>query len=165
MVTALRIGELAKATGVEVETIRYYEKSGLLPPPGRSGNGYRAYGKEHLERLAFVRHCRALDIPLAAVSQLLDFVANPQSDCGEIDQLIDSQLLRVRARLASLKALERQLSSLRSRCATRHLAGDCGILHELVAAAHGESCACHPVVSANSFPDSRKKTDSSKARE
>jgi len=156
MSTALRIGELAKATGVEVETIRYYEKSGLLPPPGRSGNGYRAYGQEHLERLAFVRHCRALDIPLAAVRQLLDFVADPQSDCGEIDQLIDSQLLRVRARLASLNALERQLSSLRSRCATRHLAGDCGILHELVAAAHGESCACHPVVAGDNGPESRK---------
>ena len=152
MSTALRIGELAKATGVEVETIRYYEKSGLLPPPGRSGNGYRAYGKDHLERLAFVRHCRALDIPLAAVRQLLDFVANPQSDCGEIDQLIDSQLMRVRARLASLKALERQLSSLRSRCATRHLAGDCGILHELVAAAHGESCACHPEMQGDGAP-------------
>lgn len=141
MDTTMRIGELATATGVDVETIRYYEKVGLLSNPARSSNGYRAYGNEHLERLAFIRHCRALDIPLAEIQRLLTFVAHPQLDCGEIDELIDTQLLKVRARLTSLQALEQQLVALRSRCETRHLAGECGILHELVAAAHGEACA------------------------
>lgn len=141
MGTTMRIGELATATGVDVETIRYYEKVGLLSNPARSSNGYRAYGNEHLERLAFIRHCRALDIPLAEIQRLLTFVAHPQFDCGEIDELIDAQLLKVRARLTSLQALEQQLVALRSRCETRHLAGECGILHELVAAAHGEACA------------------------
>ena len=139
----MRIGELGKATGVDVETIRYYEKISLLPPPGRKENGYRAYGPAHLETLAFIRHCRSLDIPLAEVKRLLDFVANPESDCSDIDRLIDAQLARVRARLQSLQALERQLAVLRGRCGASHLAGDCGILHELVAAAHNESCACH----------------------
>lgn len=139
----MRIGELARATGVDVETIRYYEKSGLLPVPAREANGYRVYGAQHLERLAFIRHCRALDMPLAAVARLLDFVANPQADCGDINELIDMQLARVRARLASLRALERQLGALRQRCEGPHVAAECGILHELVAAAHGEACACH----------------------
>lgn len=58
METVMRIGELGQATGVDIETIRYYEKAGLLPNPARSGNGYRAYGRAHLERLAFIRHCR-----------------------------------------------------------------------------------------------------------
>ncbi|MDE2598409.1 MAG: Cd(II)/Pb(II)-responsive transcriptional regulator [Rhodocyclaceae bacterium] len=139
----MRIGELGQAAGVDVETIRFYEKSGLLPAPARSENGYRAYGSTHLERLAFIRHCRALDIPLSEVQRLLEFVEHPNADCGDIDQLIDTQLAKVRARLKSLKALEKQLSSLRGRCGAKHIAGECGILHELVAAAHKEACVCH----------------------
>jgi Cd(II)/Pb(II)-responsive transcriptional regulator len=140
----MRIGELGQAAGVDVETVRFYEKSGLLPAPARSENGYRAYGPPHLERLAFIRHCRALDIPLNEVKRLLEFVAQPNADCGDIDRLIDRQLTKVKARLKSLKALERQLTSLKGRCGDSHTAGECGILQELVAAAHGEACACHP---------------------
>lgn len=139
----MKIGELAQAIGVDVETIRYYEKSGLLPPPARESNGYRRYGPPHLDRLAFVRHCRALDMPLADVKRLLDFLVHPGGDCADVDGLVDEQLRRVRARLASMKALERQLVRLRSRCDSRHAGGACGILRELVAAAHGEACACH----------------------
>jgi Cd(II)/Pb(II)-responsive transcriptional regulator len=140
----MRIGELGKATGVDVETIRYYEKYGLLPNPMRSENGYRSYNKLHLERLAFIRHCRALDVSLADVKQLLNFLVQPNVDCVEIDQLVDAQLARVRARLESMRALERQLSALRRQCNSDHIVSECGILHDLVAAAHGESCACHP---------------------
>lgn len=139
----MRIGELAKATGVDVETIRYYEKAKLLSAPMRSDNGYRAYTQAHLERLAFIRHCRALDIPLADVQRLLSFVDSPQSDCEEINHLVDAQLTKVRARLSSMQALERQLVALRNQCMAPHTASECGILHELVAAAHGEACACH----------------------
>src|SRR5690606_17153084 len=141
--TAMRIGELGQAAGVEIETIRYYERERLLPAPARSENGYRAYNQGHLERLAFIRHCRALDISLAEIKRLLEFVAHPEADCGDIDRLIDVQLTKVRARLKSLKALEKQLASLRGRCGANHIAGECGILHELVSAAHGEACACH----------------------
>ena len=139
----MKIGELSQATGVDVETIRYYEKSGLLSPPPRDANGYRAYGQPQLEQLAFVRHCRSLDIPLADVRRLLEFVGSPAADCGDIDQLIDAQLVRVRARLKSLRALERQLAALRAQCDSDHQAQTCGILEELVSAAEGEACACH----------------------
>lgn len=139
----MRIGELAKATGVDVETIRYYEKAQLMSAPTRSDNGYRAYTQAHLERLAFIRHCRALDIPLADVQRLLSFLDSPQSDCDEINLLVDTQLAKVRARLASMQALERQLMALRGLCSVPHTASECGILHELVAAALGEACACH----------------------
>lgn len=139
----MRIGELGRTTGVDIDTIRYYEKQGLLPLPERMPNGYRAYGAAHLERLAFIRHCRALDMPLAEIKRLLDFVAHPEADCGDINRLIDEQLKRVRARLESMRALEKQLAALRARCEAGHTAADCGILHELVAAAHGEACACH----------------------
>lgn len=140
----MRIGELGLATGVDVETIRYYEKEGLLPKPARSDNGYRSYGAAHLECLAFIRHCRALDLPLNEVRRLLDFVEHPEKDCGDIDRLIDGQLAKVRARLESMQALEKQLAALRGRCGEHHAASECGILHDLVAAAHNEACACHP---------------------
>lgn len=139
----MRIGELSQATGVDVETIRYYEKKGLLPEPVRSANGYRAYDSPHLERLAFIRHCRALDIPLADIMRLLEFVVHPEANCGDIDRLIDMQLARVQARLQSIQVLEQQLLALRGQCKAHHTASECGILHELVAAAHGEACACH----------------------
>ncbi|MCY1460323.1 Cd(II)/Pb(II)-responsive transcriptional regulator [compost metagenome] len=82
-------------------------------------------------------------MPLAEVGRLLDFVTHPEADCGGINRLVDEQLARVRARLNSLHALEKQLTALRARCKIGHVAADCGILHELVAAAHGEACACH----------------------
>lgn len=139
----MRIGELSKLTGVEVENIRYYEKEALLPAPTRGENGYRAYGQAQLERLAFIRHCRALDMPLADIRRLVDFIDHPRAHCGDVDHLIDDQLGRVRARLESMRALEKQLAALRRQCDSRHSTQRCGILHELVAAAHGEACACH----------------------
>lgn len=141
----MRIGQIAAATGLDVETVRFYEKQGLLAPPMRSANGYRTYGSAHLERLAFVRHCRSLDMALADIRRLLELLDRPASECGDVNHLIDTQLERVRARLASLKALEKQLGSLRASCAAPQGAKQCGILAELVQAAHGEACACHPV--------------------
>jgi DNA-binding transcriptional MerR regulator len=147
----MRIGELSKATGVDIETIRFYEKSGLLPGPARSDNGYRDYAHAHLERLAFIRHCRALDMSLADVSQLLASLdTEDTAQLAQVDGLVEAQLARVRARLASMLALEQQLVALKARCDGRHhlhphTTGSqaCGVLQELVAAAHGEACACH----------------------
>lgn len=139
----MKIGELSSATGVDVGTIRFYERSGLLAAPLRQPNGYRSYGPEHLEGLSFVRHCRALDMPLADIQRLLDFTHHPAQDCGDIDQLVDAQIERVRARLHSLQALEKQLVVLRAKCGAGPHAGACGILGELVSAAQGEACVCH----------------------
>ena len=139
----MQIRQVAQATGVDVETIRYYEKQGLLPPPARRGNGYRDYDHSHVQRLAFVKHCRSLDMPLADVARLLEFVDQPDRPAEDVDRLVDEQLDRVRARLASMRALEKQLVQLKSRCDGHHEGHPCGILNELVAAATGEACACH----------------------
>lgn len=140
----MKISDLSRATGVDVATIRYYEKAGLLPPPARHANGYRSYEASHLERLAFVRHCRALDMPLADVKSLLEVVDGRADPASGVDAVVDDQLQRVRARLKSLRALEKQLTRLRRSCDEDHAAHPCRILEELVAAAHGEACACHP---------------------
>ncbi len=134
----MRIGELGKAAGVGSETIRYYERAGLLPPPRRQANGYRSYGTAHVERLSFIRHCRALDMPLADVRLLLDFLDHPRRDCGDVNRLIVEHLARVRARLKSMRALERQLKNLRGRCDAQRATTSCGILRELVTAVQDE---------------------------
>ncbi|MBL8522726.1 MAG: Cd(II)/Pb(II)-responsive transcriptional regulator [Betaproteobacteria bacterium] len=140
----MKIGEIARLTNTPVETIRYYEREGLLLAPDRADNGYRTYGQRELERLALIRHCRALDMPLAEIRVLVDFIDKPRRNFHEVDLLVEEHLKRVKARLKSMRALEKQLIHLRARCDSRHLNGECGILQELVAAAHGEACACHP---------------------
>lgn len=139
----MRIGQLSEATGVDVETIRYYEKIGLLAKPERGDNGYRQYDDASLQKLAFIRHCRALDIPLADIKQLLAFAEHPELDCGGVDRLIALQLARVQARLKSLAVLERQLIALHGQCNVGSTVENCGILNELVAAARHEDCVCH----------------------
>lgn len=127
----MRIGELSTAADVDVETIRYYEKIGLMPAPERGANGYRSYSSKQLAQLTFIRHCRALDIGLADIRRLLEFSNHPDASCGDINQLIDEQLERVRSRLNSLHALERQLQELRSCCTGNRAMHGCGILNEL----------------------------------
>ena len=149
----MRIGELAKATGIDVETLRYYERVGLVQRPARQANGYRAYGQDAIERANFIRHCRTLDMGLEDIKRLLDFTSKPDADCLDVNHLLDEHLVRVRAKLKSLRTLEKQLARLRSQCDTGHRAADCGILQELVAAAHGEACACHPSDGNTSLPN------------
>ena len=140
----MRIGELAHQAGVDVQTVRYYEREGLLAAPSRSPSGYRAYGPEHLERLNFVRHCRSLDMSLAEIKRLIDLSSDARVSCEQVDQLVRAHLERVRAKRLALENLEAQLATLSAQCASGHRVADCGILGELIHAAHGEACACHP---------------------
>ena len=135
----MRIGELARITATSVESIRHYERLGLLPAPARSDSGQRRYTEAHLERLAFVRHCRSLDIALADIARLLAVADRPEAACADVDRLIDTQLDRVRSRIAALRRLESQLDTLRGCCGTPRRADQCGILRELFDAAHGEA--------------------------
>ena len=127
-----------------MQTVRYYEREGLLEAPARTGSGYRAYGPAHLERLNFVRHCRSLDMPLAEVKRLLELSGEKGISCDEVNALVRAHLARVQAKRKSLEDLERKLAALNAQCESGHRVADCGILEELIHAAHGEACACHP---------------------
>jgi Cd(II)/Pb(II)-responsive transcriptional regulator len=133
----MRIGELARQAGVDVQTVRYYEREGLLEAPARTASGYRAYGPQHLERLNFVRHCRSLDMSLAEVKRLIDLSADTSVSCDEVDGLVRSHLERVRAKRAALEALEARLCLLSAQCESGQRVADCGILGELISAAQG----------------------------
>ena len=127
----MRTGELSRAAGVHVETIRFYERQGLLPCPKRLANGYRSYGARHVERLTLIRQCRALDMSLADVRLILRCMAEPAESCRDVTFLIDSHLETLRARLEGLHLLERRLSQLRAECGDFRMHGDCGILRGL----------------------------------
>ena len=129
----MRIGELAVATQTTVETIRFYEREGLLPAPARSTGNYRQYTPVHAERLAFIRHCRNLDMTMDEIRQLLQFRDAPGADCGQVDALLDEHIEHVAQRIRELRKLERELRTLRARCAAPGAA--CGILEELDGAA------------------------------
>ena len=139
----MRIGELATQVGCDVQTIRFYEREGLLAEPRREPSGYRAYAAEHLERLQFIRHCRSLDIPLPEIRALLDFAATPDRSCAQVNALLDDHIDTVRRRLRALQALEHQLVALRRQCD-----GDpshaCAILQSFMTATGEHACACHP---------------------
>lgn len=133
MTTGLKIGELAQKTDCPVQTIRYYEHEGLLPEPARTEGNYRLYGDTHLERLSIIRRCRSLDMTLDEIRTLLKFRDAPEENCAEVNILLDSHIDHVGARIAELKALEKELKQLRRTCDEVHAAKDCGILNNLAA--------------------------------
>ena len=131
----MKIGELAKATGTQTETIRYYEREQLLPAATRTESNYRVYDDSHVERLAFIRHCRCLDMTLDEIRVLLHFKDAPGENCGAVDALLQAHIGHVVSRIRELQALEVELRSLQEQCSPGHLAGDCGILGGLATAA------------------------------
>lgn len=140
----MKIGEIAALTRVDTQTLRYYEKIGLLPAPLRAANGYRSYPDQTVERIRFIRHCRALDISLEEVAHILALSARPDADCEDINLILDRHLLQVREKQRQLAELEAQLQSLRSQCDDHRRTADCGILKDLMQAATGSDCSCHP---------------------
>lgn len=128
----MKIGELAKQVGFTVETIRYYEKEGVLHPALRDpANNYRRYDHSHLERLIFIRRCRTLAMTHDEIQVLLQARIQPDASCETINELIDEHIHHVQARIAELQILETQLIELRGQCRAAHTTRDCGILREL----------------------------------
>lgn len=134
MSALFRIGELARRTGCQAETIRYYESEGLLPAPGRSDANYRLYGEPHAERLGFIRHCRALDMTLDEIRALLA-LRDGAADCSGVNALLDEHIGHVAAKIAALQELQAELQALRARCNSTRPAGDCEILQGLAGGA------------------------------
>ena len=127
----MRIGELSSQSATTAETIRYYEKQGLMPLPVRSTNNYRAYSQQHLERLLFIRNGRRLGMSLSELRTLLQFKDSSIEGCELVNELLDQQIGQVCLRIEELTDLKRELESLRERCAGGLSSAQCGILCEL----------------------------------
>src|SRR5580704_19619749 len=131
MNNSLKIGEVAKRAGCLVETIRYYEREGLLLEPARSEGNYRLYTDIHVKRLQFIRHCRVLDMTLEEIQNLLRFRDAPDENCSEVNALLDEHIEHVSNRIKDLRFLQKDLRRLRSLCERAQAAKDCRILQSL----------------------------------
>ncbi len=111
----LSIGQLAEAAGVHVETIRYYERRGLLPEPPRSAGGYRQYGPDDVGRLEFIRRAKALGFTLSEVAELLR--GDSPSDAGSVRSVVLRKLEVIEARQRELAGVRARLARLADICA------------------------------------------------
>ncbi|WP_047396039.1 helix-turn-helix domain-containing protein [Chitinibacter sp. ZOR0017] len=121
--------QLAQASGVHAETIRYYERIGLLPAPPRAANGYRRYGADAVTRLGFIRRARELGFAIEDIRGLLDLAAHPDAPCRDADALVQRQLEAVAARIRDLQALHSALQTLAG--CDSDAAGHCRLLETL----------------------------------
>lgn len=110
------IGELSKRTGCHIETIRYYEREGILPAPPRTAAGHRVYAEKHLKCLTFVRRCRALGFSLAGIRMLLDLTENETESCPVVREHALVQVAEIRRKIEALNHMEKALSSMVDQC-------------------------------------------------
>lgn len=127
---SLTIGALSDRTGVNIETIRYYERIKLLPPPPRTAGNQRVYGEEHLKRVHFVRRARELGFTIEDIRAMLTLIDRHTVTCGEVLGIADRQLAGVRAKLTDLKRLERALKKMTASCSGGTVP-DCPLLEAL----------------------------------
>lgn len=150
----MKIGEISKATGIPVETIRYYEKIGLVPKPERQASGYRQYRQSHLDRLLFIKRCRNLDMAQDEIRELIRLADQPDADCSEVDALLARHLNHVRERLRELASLEDTLEQLQQACSEGRTVSECGILGGLTS----EAAVDQPAVNHNHIPGTHHHT-------
>ncbi len=126
----MRIGELARATGTKAETIRYYEREGILPAADRTDSNYRDYSDEHLATLTFVRRARELGFSMAQVRELLTLSDHEDKPCDDVDELVQRQMVEVQRKIADLEALRDELGQMLQSCQADKI-GDCRIVESL----------------------------------
>ncbi len=129
MSNPLTIGTLAKQSGVNLETIRFYERSGLLPAPQRSAAGYRHYQEMDVRRLRFIRRGRELGFSLEEIRSLLDLASHPESPCASADQMVREHLDTIEARIRDLQNMQAELHKIAG-CQSGH-AEHCRLLEAL----------------------------------
>ncbi|WP_456062128.1 MerR family transcriptional regulator [Croceibacterium mercuriale] len=126
----LKIGDLANATGTKVETVRYYERIGLLPEPERTSSNYRSYSSGHLDRLNFIRHARGLGFDIADIRSLLGLADEPEGDCTEVDRIASGHLEAVERKISRLIVLRDELTRMIGQCRGGQV-GSCRIMNVL----------------------------------
>lgn len=124
----LTIGQLAKAVGVNIQTVRFYERLKLLVPTARRPSGYRLYGEEAQQRLRFIKNAQALGFTLQEIAELLDLQVSNMARCGDVQRKAQAKLVQVEAKIKDLRALDRALQGLIRACRAGQPTDRCPIL-------------------------------------
>lgn len=126
----LQRAELARRTGCNLETIRYYEKTGMMPDPPRTASGYRVYDDAHISRLRFILRARELGFSIEQIRGLLDLVDGGTQTCAEVKERTEQHLADVRAKIADLKRIEKALAATAAQCSGEDIP-ECPVLEAL----------------------------------
>ena len=126
--TAMKIGEVARRSGTGIETIRFYEREGLLPPPHRRPSGYRQYDEGTVERLDYIRRAKELGFTLAEVRDLLE-LSSAASTCEHVRQRAEAKIADIEGRIRSLQQMRRSLGVIVKRCRAKDSTEDCPLVH------------------------------------
>ena len=127
----MKIGELSKRTHCSIQTIRYYEKEGLLKSTLRSEGNFRLYNEDAVKELNFILRCRSLDISLSEIRQLKDLTYKPDENCMDVNSIFDKHINQVDLKIKELRELKKQLKKLREKCSDQNIVNECGIIQEL----------------------------------
>lgn len=127
----MKIGDLASAAGVNPQTVRYYEKRGLLPKPRRTDAGYRRYDSSSIVRLRFIRRAQAVGFSLREIDQLLSLRYDDASSCNEVKHIAAAKATEVRERIAQLRIVERVLNRMIHNCDKSSQSSECALLDAL----------------------------------
>lgn len=127
----MKIGELSKRCDCSIQTIRYYEKEGLLAPAQRSEGNFRLYDQQAFQHLLFIKRCRNLDISLNEIRELIQLKISPQRQCENINHIFDHHLQHVELKIKELNKLKIQLQDLRQNCTDKQIVENCGIIQQL----------------------------------
>ncbi|MDX8379955.1 MAG: helix-turn-helix domain-containing protein [Gallionella sp.] len=131
-ITRFSIGQLAKQVKCKVETVHYYEKSGLMPKPPRTEGGHRIYDLSHIKRLNFIRRCRELGFTIAQIKELLKFIDEPNHYCGEVKAMAMLQSKEVQRKMDDLQRLKLALNEMMIKCKGENYSiDDCPIIEAL----------------------------------
>ena len=122
------VGQLARTAGVHLETVRYYERRGLLPVPGRTAAGYRQYPPEAARRVIFIRRAQALGFTLDEIGALLDLRTHPGESCSTVERQARMAIERLDQRMAELQRMRAGLVRLAGACGSEHVPGACPLL-------------------------------------
>ena len=127
----LTIGQVAKQAGIGVETVRFYEREGLIEEPGRKASGYRQFDEAVIARLRFIRRAKDLGFTLSEIKDLLSLKVDPHTTCADVKQRAQGKIEDIESRIASLQRMKRALTKLSKACSGSGTTGDCPILDAL----------------------------------
>lgn len=127
----LTTGQLAKKANVNVETIRYYERRGLIPEPLRSESGYRRYSQDSIARIQFIKRAKELGFSLKEVSELLSLRVDPNTNCADVKRMAEVKITDIKEKIHALQRIKEALIKLRESCKGSGPASKCPILEAL----------------------------------
>jgi MerR family copper efflux transcriptional regulator len=129
----LTIGQVAKKAGVNVETIRYYERFGYTPKPPRPKSGYRQYSEETVNRIQFIKRAQKLGFTLKEISELLSLKVDPDTTCADVKRRAEAKIADIEEKIRTLQGIKKALAKLVAMCSGKGTTGECPIIEVLEA--------------------------------